>query len=236
MPLVIMKGPIWQPIGMGFSWCNPGTSKLLRLLTIRSPWQTVSILQSPPVKFWKEFISKPVTTGAIAPSSSYLAQTIVEGLDLGNAEAVLEYGPGTGVFTAHILRGISAGTKFAAIEINPEFAAAFRQNYPGVTLFEDSVAKVRTLCDGAGIETVDAIVCGLPWASFPEALQVTFLDEMMRVLKPGGRFVTFAYIHGLALPAAQRFAALLPHYFTDVSKSPVVWLNVPPAFVYRCRR
>lgn len=188
------------------------------------------------MKFLKEFISNPVSTGAIAPSSSYLAQTIVEGLDLHNAEAVLEYGPGTGVFTAHILRCIGPKTKFAAIEINPEFAASFRQNYPGITLFEDSVANVRSLCDQAGMETVDSVICGLPWAAFPEAMQVSFLDEMMRVLKPNGRFVTFAYIHGLPLPAAQRFAALLPHYFTDVSKSPVVWLNVPPAFVYRCRR
>ena len=35
---------------------------------------------------------------------------------------------------------------------------------------------------------------------------------------------------------AKRFAGLLPNYFTTVSKSPVVWKNVPPAFVYRCRR
>ena len=67
-------------------------------------------------------------------------------------------------------------------------------------------------------------------------MQVKFLDEMMRVLKPGGRFVTFAYAHGLALRPARRFATLLPNYFTRVAKSSVVWLNVPPAIVYRCRR
>ena len=67
-------------------------------------------------------------------------------------------------------------------------------------------------------------------------MQVQFLDEMMKVLKPGGRFVTFAYVHTLALPQANRFASLLPKYFTSVLKSPVVWKNVPPAFVYRCRR
>jgi phospholipid N-methyltransferase len=83
---------------------------------------------------------------------------------------------------------------------------------------------------------VDCIVSGLPWASFPESRQVEFLDEMMRVLKPGGQFVTFAYVHGLFLPPGRRFSRILPKYFSSISKSPVIWKNIPPAFVYRCTR
>ena len=161
---------------------------------------------------------------------------MVDDLGLETAEAVLEYGPGTGAFTPHILRELRSGARFAAIELNPEFAQVFKSRFPQVALFEDSVANARTICDSAEIESVDCIVCGLPWAAFSESLQVKFLDEMMRVLKPGGRFVTFAYVHGLPLPAARRFAALLPNYFSGVTRSPVVWKNVPPAFVYRCRR
>jgi ubiquinone/menaquinone biosynthesis C-methylase UbiE len=67
-------------------------------------------------------------------------------------------------------------------------------------------------------------------------MQEKFLTEMMRVLKPGGRFATFSYVHAVALPPARRFARLLPAYFRSISKSPVVWFNLPPAFVYRCRR
>ena len=66
--------------------------------------------------------------------------------------------------------------------------------------------------------------------------KMAVMQEVHRVLKPGGRFVTFAYVHGVWLPPGKRFADLLPEYFSTVSKSPVVWLNVPPAFVYRCRR
>ena len=175
-------------------------------------------------------------TGAVAPSSVFLAQTMVKDLALDKAEAVLEYGPGTGVFTEFILGGLNPAAKFAAIELNPQFSEMFKARYPTVPLFQDTVANVRSICDRAGVESVDCIVSGLPWATFSQSMQVKCLDEMMRVLKPGGQFVTFAYVHGLALARARRFAGLLPSYFKNVSKSPVVWRNLPPAFVYRCRR
>ena len=186
--------------------------------------------------FLREFIASPTITGSIAPSSRHLARTIVEGLELRNAEAVLEYGPGTGIFTEFVLRELKPGAKFAAIELNSHFAETFKQRYPNVLLFQDSVTNVESLCDSAGVQSVDCIVSGLPWATFSESLQVECLDAMLRVLKPGGRFATFSYVHSQALTASRLFAKRLPQYFRTVSKSPIVWLNLPPAFVYRCRR
>jgi phosphatidylethanolamine/phosphatidyl-N-methylethanolamine N-methyltransferase len=188
------------------------------------------------VHFLREFLASPTMIGAVAPSSEHLAKTMLDGLDLKNAGAVLEYGPGTGSVTDYIRKGIAPHTKLAAIEINPRMAGLFKQRHPDVLLFEDTVANARLICDYAGMEAVDCIVSGLPWSAFSPSLQVKFLDEMMRVLRPGGRFVTFAYIHGLALPTAKHFANLLKTYFESVSRSSVVWRNVPPALVYRCRR
>jgi len=187
-------------------------------------------------RFVAQFLSRPAMTGAVMPSSTALARTIVEGLELERARAVLEYGPGTGAFTERILEKLPRESKFLAIEANPRLAAIFKSRQPQVPLVQDSVANVRTICDYAGIDRVDCIVSGLPWAAFPAAMQVKFLDEMMRVLARNGRFATFAYLHGLLLPPGKRFARLLPKYFGSVSKSRVVWRNLPPALVYRCRR
>ena len=106
---------------------------------------------------------------------------------------------------------------------------------PGVRLFEDSVENVRAICESMEIAAVDCIISGLPWAFFPKSMQIIFLDQMMKVLKPGGRFVTFGYLHSLALPTGRHLAALLPTYFTTVSRS-IVWFNLPPALIHRCRR
>jgi hypothetical protein len=48
------------------------------------------------------------------------------------------------------------------------------------------------------------------------------------VLGKGGQFRDLPYLQGLILPAAQRFRKLLKQYFSEVSTSRTVWLNVLP--------
>jgi phospholipid N-methyltransferase len=161
---------------------------------------------------------------------------MVEWIDWPNLRAAAEYGPGTGAFTGEILNRLSPGSRFFAIELEPAMAEAVKQRHPQLTVHQESAARVRDLCDRDGITNLDAIVSGLPWASFPEKLQRELLNAMMTVLPPGGQFVTFAYLQGLLIPAGRRFGKLLGDYFSEVRKSPTVWRNTPPAFVYRCRR
>src|SRR5262249_54863961 len=181
-------------------------------------------------KFLAQFIQNPLAIGSPVSSSAYIARMMVQHAGLQDAHTVLEYGPGTGAFTHYILRELRPHSRFAAIEINPRFAAVFRAAHPGISLFEDSAQNVSAICESMQIKAVDCIISTLPWAFFPRCMQVTLLDEMMRVLKPGGRFITVGCLPSVALPAARHFASLLPSYFTSVFRSPIVWLNVPPAF------
>lgn len=187
-------------------------------------------------RFLKEFASRPGVVGAVAPSSRSLAAKMLDWIDWPNVRTVVEYGPGTGAFTGQILRRMHAEARFFAIEINPAFAATLAQRYPGVRVHQDSVKNVGTLCDREGFEEVDAVICGLPWAAFSEPDQEDFLSAMTTVLKPGGQFATFAYLQGLLLPAGRRFRRKLDRYLSGVKLSTTAWLNLPPAFVYRCRR
>jgi phosphatidylethanolamine/phosphatidyl-N-methylethanolamine N-methyltransferase len=186
--------------------------------------------------FLKTFLMHPTQVGAIAPSSAGLVKMMVGSIDWQAARSIVEYGPGTGVFTAAILEQLQPGAQFFAIERSPDMVRAARERCPAGDIVEDSVTNVASLCASRGISQIDAIVCGLPWASFSESLQAEIMEAMFSVLRPGGQFATFAYLQGLALPAGRRFSHHLDKHFSVVKKSPTVWRNLPPAFVYRCVR
>ncbi len=184
--------------------------------------------------FLKNFLRHPTQVGAIAPSSAGLVRAMVDWFDWNSARSVVEFGPGTGVFTEAIVKSLHPEAKFFAIERSSELVAATQQRCPGVKVYEDSVTNVVELCERESMQQVDAILCGLPWASFTESLQNEIMDRMLEVLRPGGQFATFAYWQGLALPAGRRFSRRLHSTFPNVGRSSTVWRNLPPAFVYQC--
>lgn len=186
--------------------------------------------------FIKSFLRRPGQVGAIAPSSDRLAAEMVAWFDWDKIRNVVEYGPGTGVFTRAILERLHPEAKFFAIERSPELYDLLTRRFPHADICEDSVENVEQLCQQRDMPHVDAVICGLPWASFPESLQDSCLTALGRVLVPNGQFATFAYWQGLLLPAAHRFRSKLDNYFDQITTSRTVWRNLPPAFIYRCHR
>lgn len=55
------------------------------------------------LEFIKEFIKNPRFIGAVAPSSRHLAEKMLEDIDFKNSTCIIEYGPGTGVFTERLV-------------------------------------------------------------------------------------------------------------------------------------
>jgi phosphatidylethanolamine/phosphatidyl-N-methylethanolamine N-methyltransferase len=186
--------------------------------------------------FLKNFVRHPTQVGAIAPSSPGLVEAMVEWFDWEKSQNVIEFGPGTGVFTEAVAERLGDDAKFFAIERSAELVQTTRNRCPGVTVVENSVTNVAEICRQESMGQVDAIICGLPWASFSESLQTEIMDAMLEVLAPGGQFATFAYWQGMILPAGRRFSRRLRSTFTSVERSHTVWRNLPPAFVYRCIR
>ena len=58
------------------------------------------------------------------------------------------------------------------------------------------------------------------------------MDAVSAAMAPGGRLVTFTYVHSQVLPASLRFRKILQRYFGVVRRTKIQWANVPPAFVY----
>jgi phosphatidylethanolamine/phosphatidyl-N-methylethanolamine N-methyltransferase len=186
--------------------------------------------------FLKAALRNAGGVGAVAPSSAELAALMTDWLDWGSLSCVVEFGPGTGVFTERIASLLAPDCQFFAVERDPGLAAVTRARCPGVEIREECASRLPETCRERGIASIDAVISGLPWAAFPAELQERLLGAMLEMLPPGGRFATFAYWQGLALPAGRRFRRLLEANFSSVERSPTSWRNLPPAFVYRCVR
>ena len=202
------------------------------------------------VAFIREFIRHPAKIGAIAPSGRALAAAMVRGIDFAHSRSVLEFGPGTGVFTKAMLDAMphdwldprqshrpgNGKGRFISIEFNEKMAAGVRRLYPEATVHHDDAGNVEAICRKEGIEpgTVDAIISGLAWTSFPDDMRQRVLAATHRVLRPGGEFRTFTYQASMLVRSAWVFRKMLRTMFSEVHVGRVVWRNMPPAFVYRC--
>jgi phosphatidylethanolamine/phosphatidyl-N-methylethanolamine N-methyltransferase len=204
--------------------CRPASAPVLSREERRSERQ----------QFLGSFLRSPLRMGALAPSSPMLAKAMLADCDLRNAQVVVELGPGTGSFTRLILERIGQGAVFFAMELDESSVRRLRVAFPDIEVHHRSAEHLPNLMETRG-RRVDCVVSGLPWANMGAEVQDRILDGVVRSLSPHGVFTTFAYLHARWLPGAVRFRRRLDQRFTSVRTSPVVWRNLPPAYVYCCR-
>jgi phosphatidylethanolamine/phosphatidyl-N-methylethanolamine N-methyltransferase len=182
------------------------------------------------------FLRRPVRIGAVAPSSCWLAEAVLGGCDLQHADTVVELGPGTGAFTELILRRIGRSTTFFALELAPEHVRNLRRRFPELVVYNDSAEAIAYYLALHGKTKADCIISGLPWANMLPKLQDRIANAVFGCLAADGVFTAFAYVHASGLPTARHFRHRLRQRFAQVEISPIIWRNLPPAFVYRCRQ
>jgi phosphatidylethanolamine/phosphatidyl-N-methylethanolamine N-methyltransferase len=186
------------------------------------------------LEFFQAFMREPASIGALSPSSRALAKAMIEGFPLGNADLIVELGAGTGAFTGLILERIGKRTTFVAMELDPIHARGLNRRFPGLKVYNDSAERLAEYLALQEKQRAGYIVSGLPWANIPPEEQDRIMDAVLACLAPDGIFTTFAYLHARWLPKARQFRKALGRRFAHIETSPVVWRNLPPAFVYRC--
>ncbi len=120
--------------------------------------------------FIKQYIKNPKTVGAVAPSSEKLAHKMVEDINFLNASCIVEYGPGTGVFTEKILDKKKDSTIFIAIEYNEDFYKILKEKFKNRTnfvLINDSAENLKEHLNKYNIDKVDYIVSDFHLQVYP---------------------------------------------------------------------
>ncbi|MTJ79724.1 MAG: methyltransferase domain-containing protein [Telmatospirillum sp.] len=181
------------------------------------------------LSFLQAWSNNPRRVGAIAPSGTALARLITAEItpDCGG---VLELGPGTGVFTRALLaRGIPPGN-LTLVEKGADFADLLRRRFPDVRVFQMDATRLdrSRLFDG---RPAGAVVSGLPLLAMTPRQVLAILTGAFAVLRQGGAFYQFTY--GPRCPVPKRILDRLDLKAVRLGR---VYLNLPPAAVYRITR
>lgn len=178
------------------------------------------------IEFFKKFVEAPSQIGSITPSSRFLARKMLEGIDWGKTGALAELGAGTGVFTRDIHKLKHPDCKVVVFEKDGLMRKEMSARYKDLFYFDD-VLYLNQQIHSIGIDTLDVVVSGIPFALLDESKREDIIDQVVKLLKPGGTMIAFQY--------SLQMKSLLQRKFSRVEIS-LVPLNIPPAFVYQCHK
>ncbi len=148
--------------------------------------------------FLKEFRKTFHTTGALLPSSRYLARAMVRPItQMSSPRRILEIGPGTGAFTNELLKILGPQDRLDMVELNETFADCLNSRFHNDPIWMQAQVPWNLYIKDilkADLETgYDAIVSGLPFNNFPAELVQQIVERSLSLLQPGGVYSYFEY-------------------------------------------
>lgn len=179
-------------------------------------------------EFVKQFLKDRKMIGAMRPSSRFLMRKMIGEIDFDKAQVLVEFGPGTGVFTKEVIARMKTDAHFFIFELNENFYEKLKENIsdPRCHIINDSAEKVAEYLQKHGFEKADVILSSLPLANFDNELRENILHAASDALHQKGKFLQFQY--------STQSKNILKKIFPNVEVGFTLW-NLPPAFVYSCQ-
>lgn len=103
---------------------------------------------------------------------------------------------------------------------------ALREKF-AATIMEKNAFELKSLLEKHRLPGLDCVVCGLPLVNFTRAERASLLSDIHASLNPGGLFIAFQY--------TRRLRPLLLATYGKI-ECRFVWANLPPAYVFVCRK
>lgn len=166
---------------------------------------------------------------SFTPTSSFAIRRICETIDFNKQNVLIEYGPGTGVFTRYILDNLTPDSTLIVIERNQDFVNILERCFHDSRLivYHESAENVKQLLCQAGVEQADYIISGIPFSFLPESLRQTIVKNSHECLRPGGMFLAYQTFFQL-----DKFLKdYLDKYFYKV-ETDICLRNAPPMRIF----
>ena len=177
--------------------------------------------------FAKNFLQHPKMLGSLIPSSRFLVGRLLDKVDWLRARTIVEYGPGVGTFTAHILVRMQANARLVAFEMNQDFVGYLKRTFPDPRLHvvHGSADSVQEELDRLKLDGADYIISGIPFTTMPVALRERIMRESRQALNPGGAVLVYQFTRAV-LPCLRTHFSRIHQDFEP--------RNILPARLFYC--
>jgi len=175
--------------------------------------------------FLKQFLRDPKSVGSVIPTSRAAIRGLLHPIDWTQVRCVVEYGPGTGVFTRELLARLGKDAVLIAIDTSPVFIAHLRRAIHDKRLIcaHGSATDVEAILARLGFAQAGNDIIGLPFSTLPHGVADAIMDATARAVRPGGAFLIYQYSR-FVLP-------MLRQRFEQVQRGKI-WRCIPPAHLF----
>jgi phospholipid N-methyltransferase len=165
--------------------------------------------------------------GSLIPSSRFLVNRLLNHVDWQRARTIVEYGPGVGTITSHILARMHPQARLVVFELNGDFVTYLLRTFPDRRLHvvHGSAETVQCELRRRKLPGADYIISGIPYSTMPPRLRETIMSESRAALNPDGAVLVYQFTRSV-LP-------YLRTHFRQVRQD-FVLRNILPARLFYC--
>ncbi|HEX2094243.1 MAG TPA: methyltransferase domain-containing protein [Longimicrobiaceae bacterium] len=177
--------------------------------------------------FARNFFKHPVMLGSVIPSSRFLIRHLMREISWKRARVIVEYGPGVGTITRHLLRRMRPDARLLVFETNADFVEFLRAHFPDPRLHvvHGSAAEVGTMLARMGVQHADYVISGIPFSTMPDEVRQQVLQATRDALRPDGAFLVYQFSRAV-YPHLERVFRSVRQDFEP--------LNILPAHLFFC--
>jgi phospholipid N-methyltransferase len=170
---------------------------------------------------------------SITPTSRVGVKKVCSNIDFNGSHLIVEYGPGTGVFSNYLLKRMRDDSRLILIERNSNFGSFLENTIhdPRVVIFNDSAENVLDTLRSCKESQADYIISGIPFFWLAYDLKNKILFNTYNALKKGGKFL----VYQTCFQTDYHLKVHLERFFPEV-KTKFELRNIPPMRIYEATK
>ncbi len=172
----------------------------------------------------KDFI-KDKKVGAVFSTGKQVIRKMIENIDFYRAKLLVEYGPGKGVITTHLLERMHKDAVLFVFETNEMFVKELLniRDKRLVIINEDAEHAQTILKNRYKISKVDYVISTIPFTFFDRRKRKRVIAKTYNLLNENGKFITYQYTGLIYQLIKQKF---------HQTRVMAAVLNIPPAIIF----